>query len=158
MPFPPQDHDHGTCVARAMEAAEAQCRDRGARLTDIRRRVLELIWTSHAPVGAYGLLEVLGREGRAAAPPTVYRALDFLLAHGLIHRIETMNAFIGCSHPGVPHSGLFLVCDGCGTVAELVESDVASAVESGAARMGFTVETLTMEAKGKCPECRAASS
>lgn len=151
MSFPAHDHDHGRCVDAAMEAAEAECRRRGARLTDIRRRVLELVWTSHAPVGAYALLE---RLGRGAAPPTVYRALDFLLAHGLIHRIETQNAYVGCSHPGQPHAGLFLLCRQCGAVAELAEADIAGAVERGAAAFGFEVTRLTVEAEGLCPSCR----
>ncbi len=151
--FPASDHDHHACVASALSAAEAECRRRGARLTDIRRRVLELVWTSHAPVGAYALLDGLRGEGRAAAPPTVYRALDFLLAHGLIHRIETLNAFIGCRHPGVPHVGLFLMCRRCGTVAELNDGAIERAVERGAERLGFRVLTLTVEAAGLCPTC-----
>ncbi|MBF0326202.1 MAG: transcriptional repressor [Alphaproteobacteria bacterium] len=151
MSFPSHDHDHRSCVASALGAAEAECRRRGARLTDIRRRVLELIWTSHAPVGAYALLEQLGR---GAAPPTIYRALDFLLAHGLIHRIETQNAYVGCSHPGQPHAGLFLLCRQCGAVAELAEAATTRAIEQEAAALGFQVDSLTVEAHGLCPGCR----
>jgi Fur family zinc uptake transcriptional regulator len=153
MSFPASDHDHHACVAAALDAAEAECRRRGARLTDIRRRVLELVWGSHAPVGAYALLEVLGREGRAAAPPTVYRALDFLLAHGLIHRIETLNAFIGCSYPGAPHAGMFLLCRQCGAVAELNDGAVERVVAEGARALGFQITGLTVEAAGLCPAC-----
>lgn len=154
MPFPVADHDHHTCVAHALQAAEAECRRRGARLTDVRRRVLELVWQSHAPVGAYALLETLGREGFCAAPPTVYRALDFLLAHGLIHRIERLNAFAGCTRPGEPHVGQFLLCQDCGSAAELDDPAVDAAIAAAAARLGFAVTRQTVEVDGLCPECQ----
>ncbi|MGE5517421.1 MAG: Fur family transcriptional regulator [Bacteroidota bacterium] len=154
MSFPVPNHDHGTCIAHAVEAAEAECRRRGARLTDVRRRVLELVWHSHAPVGAYALLETLAREGFCAAPPTVYRALDFLLAHGLIHRIERLNAYTGCTHPGTPHAGQFLLCEGCGVAAELIDPAIDAAITGAAARLGFSVSRQTVEVDGLCPACR----
>lgn len=154
MSFPVPDHDHGRCVAHALEAAEAECRRRGARLTDVRRRVLELVWHSHAPVGAYALLETLGREGFCAAPPTVYRALDFLLAHGLIHRIERLNAFAGCTRPGTPHAGQFLLCERCGAAAELDDPAIDAAISAAAGRLGFTVARQTVEVDGLCPACQ----
>lgn len=154
MTFPVPDHDHGRCVAHALEAAEDECRRRGARLTDVRRRVLELIWQSHAPVGAYAVLEALARDGFCAAPPTVYRALDFLLAQGLIHRIERLNAFVGCSRPGHPHAGQFLLCTGCGAAAELDDPAIDAAMAAAAARLGFTLTGQTVEADGLCPSCR----
>jgi Fe2+/Zn2+ uptake regulation proteins len=154
MNFPVADHDHGACVAHALAAAEAECRRRGARLTDVRRRVLELVWRGHAPVGAYALLEQLGREGFCAAPPTVYRALDFLLAHGLIHRIERLNAYAGCSRPGVPHAGQFLLCTACGSAAELDDPAIEQAISAAALRLGFALTGQTVEADGLCPDCR----
>jgi Fur family zinc uptake transcriptional regulator len=153
MTFPPAHHDHGHCVAHALEAAEAECRRRGARLTDIRRRVLELVWRSHQPVGAYAVLEALGR----AAPPTVYRALDFLVAHGLVHKIERLNAFVGCSHPGAPHAGQFLLCTSCGAASELTDAAIDQAVSAAAGRLGFTVARQTVEIEGLCPACREAA-
>lgn len=152
--FPPPQHDHGPCVASALAMADEECRRRGARLTDIRRRVLELVWSSHAPVGAYALMQALGK----AAPPTVYRALDFLLAHGLIHRIETLNAFVGCPHPGQPHTGQFLLCRQCGRAAEIDGETIGQAIAQAAASLGFSVEAVTIEARGLCPDCRGASS
>ena len=93
-------HDHSHCVSDALRAADALCARSGARLTALRRRVLELVWQSHRPLGAYDILGVLSSEdGRRAAPPTVYRALDFLLEHGLIHRLASLNAYkIGRAH------------------------------------------------------------
>ena len=95
--FLSDEHDHRRCVANALDDAEAVCAERGARLTPVRRRVLEIIWQSHRPLGAYAILEVLSGEGHSPAPPTVYRALEFLLTHGLVHRLSSLNAFIGCS-------------------------------------------------------------
>ena len=148
--FPQPHHDHGHCVAEALAAAEEECRRRGARLTDIRRRVLELVWRSHAPIGAYGLLEALGK----AAPPTVYRALDFLLAHGLIHRIEKLNAYVGCAHPGHVQAGQFLLCRQCGGAAEMNDEAIAQAVRAAAQGLGFEIAEVTVEAEGLCPSCR----
>jgi len=154
MSFPVSHHDHGACIRAAMAAAEEECRRRGARLTDIRRRVLELVWGSHRPVGAYVLLEALGKEGWSAAPPTVYRALDFLQAHGLVHRIALLNAFVGCAHPGHLHAGQFLLCAECGIAVELEDEEVDAAIGRAAGRMGFSVARQTIEIEGLCAECR----
>src|SRR5581483_8522848 len=101
--FAPPGHDHALCIDDALAAAERQCAARGARLTEQRRRVLELIWKSHAPVGAYTLLDRLREGGVRAQPPTVYRALEFLVENGLIHRIESLNAYVGCADPDQRH-------------------------------------------------------
>lgn len=156
--FPDQRHDHARCVEDALQAAEALCSARGARLTPIRRRVFELVWTSHEAVGAYDLLRVLSRERETAAPPTVYRALDFLLEHGLIHRIESLNAFVGCCAPAGQdqgqHRGQFLICEGCGRTAELHDHKVKSAIADSAEQIGFAVTQETVEVRGLCPACQ----
>jgi len=122
-----------------------------------RRRVLELVWTSHEPVGAYDLLSKLGDDGRKAAPPTVYRALDFLLDQGLVHRIESLNAFIGCPSPKAVHSGQFLLCTGCGTAAEIVDPGIQAALAGAAAKAGFRPGHVTLEIKGLCRHCQAGT-
>ena len=154
--FAPAGHDHAACRRTALANAEALCRARGARLTAQRRRVLELVWERHAPVGAYDLLARLSAEGTSrVAPPTVYRALDFLLAHGLIHRIESLNAYLGCPQPEVRHDGQFLICRNCQAAAEMRDAAVDSALRAGARAHGFTVETETVELRGLCPACAA---
>jgi len=153
--FSPGYHDHGLCVAEAMRDAERICARRGVRLTKLRYRVLELVWSSHAPIGAYGLLERLSRERRGATPPTVYRALEFLLAQGLVHRINSLNAFVGCADPAAAHAGQFLICRDCGAAAELHDSRVDRAIARGAAEIGFLAEEPTVEVSGICPACRA---
>ncbi len=153
--FVDAQHDHGHCMAAALATAERLCARRGARLTRLRRRVLELVWTSHAPVGAYALLRWLSREHESAAPPTVYRALDFLLQNGLIHRIESLNGFVGCPAPAADHTVQFLICRDCGAAAELADPRIDQAISSGAAALGFTVERKTVELSGLCPACQA---
>lgn len=147
-------HDHGTCVETALAAAAAVCVKRGARLTPLRRRVLELIWRNHAPVGAYDLLRALATTQPGAAPPTVYRALDFLLAHGLVHRIESLNAFVGCAHPQQTHGGQFLLCSDCGAAAEVHDPRVDAAIGRRAAELGFAVGRKTVEVQGLCGPCQ----
>lgn len=146
--------DHGDCIAHALSLAEAQCHRVGARLTPVRRRVLELIWQNHAAVGAYNILQQLAQDGFNAAPPTVYRALDFLLAHGLIHKIERLNAFIGCTQPGTPHTGQFLLCQECGATLELVDAAVEQALNNAAQRLGFALTSQVVELTGLCPACQ----
>jgi Fur family zinc uptake transcriptional regulator len=118
--------------------------------------VLELVWHSHAPVGAYDILDALRRDGRPAAPPTAYRALEFLLGHGLIHRIESLNAFVGCAQPEHPHLGQFLICRKCSDVTELDDRRVFDVVEASARAAGFSVDRVTIELQGTCPACQAA--
>jgi Fur family zinc uptake transcriptional regulator len=116
--------------------------------------VLELVWSSHKPVGAYALLDELRNEELGSAPPTVYRALDFLIDNGLIHRIERMNAFVGCSHPGEAHRGFFLICGDCGNAEELHSDGLADTIAASANRRGFAARDMTLEVMGTCADCR----
>lgn len=154
--FPKNNHDHGRCIAVALDKAAAVCMDRGVRLTELRRRVLEIIWQNHKPLGAYSILEQLRQDGRAAAPPTVYRALEFLLEQGLVHRIASMNAFVGCSRPGHISDGQFLICRSCGSSTELNDGKLEKVITRNSGSLGFTVEHLTIEVSGLCPHCRRA--
>lgn len=151
-------HDHSRCVASALAEAESLCAKQGTRLTALRKRVLELVWASHKPLGAYDILAVLSEEdGRRAAPPTVYRALDFLLENGLVHRIASLNAFIGCIHPGELHQGQFLICKACHAAIELELPSISEAIASGARAVGFAVENQTVEVVGLCAGCQGAA-
>lgn len=152
-PFSHPEHDHARCVRSALNRAELRCRQQGARLTAQRRRVLEIIWSSHEPVGAYAILEALAAEGVKPAPMTVYRALDFLQARGLVHRVAGINAFVGCSRPDDDHDGQFLLCRRCGRVAELHDAALAAAIRSSAAAAGFEVAHGRIELEGLCNHC-----
>ena len=147
-------HDHGTCMADAVAAAEARMTASDARLTPLRRRVLELVCESHSPVGAYDLLARLGGERNArAAPPTVYRALDFLMEHGLIHRINSLNAYVACFGPHRPHDACLFICERCRTVEESEAAGLRRAIDREAADAGFSVQRQTIEITGVCRAC-----
>lgn len=156
--FPRRGHDHDHCVATALTAADQVCAEAGDRLTPIRRRVLELVWGSHRPIGAYAILDRLKEGSRSAAPPTVYRALDFLLERGLIHRIESLNAFVGCSHPGESHLVQFLICRTCGMTAELDDRRLGDAIGRSAAEQGFAIQSRVVELSGVCAACQSTKS
>ncbi|MBT6275688.1 MAG: transcriptional repressor [Chromatiales bacterium] len=148
------DHDHRLCVDDALARAELICAERGARLTALRRQVLAIVWNSHRPIGAYDVLEQITTTGRRAAPPTVYRALDFLLEHALVHRLDSLNAFVGCAEPGHGGHGQFLLCRECGTAAEIGDENIHAAIDSAARQHGFSAQTHTVEIAGVCPNCQ----
>ena len=149
-----------------LQQAGAICDGRGVRLTDLRRQVLGLILDAPQPTGAYDLLDRLRATRNGAAPPTVYRALDFLLENGLIHKLERLSAFVGCiahddpahaAHDEHGHAAQFLICRGCGKVTEIEDHELAHALEDAARRLGFTVGTATIEAEGQCAACALSS-
>lgn len=144
---------------RQLDLAARLCERRGARLTDLRRQVLALVLAAGRPIGAYDLLDRLraaeGGGRRGAAPPTIYRALDFLLDQGLIHKLQRLSAFVGCPVHDHDHAAQFLICRGCGAVAELDEPAVRGALTAAAAARGFVIAGLTIEAEGTCAACAA---
>ena len=153
-PFPSERHDHGRCVQTAVSRAHDLCARRGARLTPLREQVLELVWRSHAPIGAYQLMERLAESRGRVAPPTIYRALDFLLEHGFIHKLESVNAYTTCHHPSEPHSVPFFICDVCASAIELCDPRVAELLVEQARQLGFLPEAQTLEVHGVCRQCR----
>jgi len=152
-PFECSPSSHKLCISSALEQAEALCRTRNVRLTPIRFRVLELVWQQHSPVGAYDLLEQLQQQGRVA-PPTVYRALDFLQQQGLIHRLESLNAFVGCVQPQHSHQGQFLICKSCRSLVEMADSEISRVINRSAAAVDFVALNQTVEVLGICAGCR----
>lgn len=149
-------HDHDRCVTRLMRAAEKVCSERQLQLTPIRRRVLEVITQRHAPIGAYEILSAIRKGEGAQAPPTVYRALEFLLDAGLVHRIDTLNAFIACETPDAVHAGQFLVCRNCNKVVELDDPAISRLLLQKAKAVGFTADPQDVEVKGLCADCQDA--
>jgi Fur family zinc uptake transcriptional regulator len=139
------------------------------QLTPLRRDVLRLVLEAEAPIGAYALLDQLKGSRAKAAPPTVYRALDFLLEQGLIHRLERLNAFMGCAEAleghahdhdhdhALEHPHQFLICRGCGITREISDHAVAEAIAAAAARGGFSGARATVEIEGLCAQCGNAA-
>jgi Fur family zinc uptake transcriptional regulator len=152
--FPDADHNHATCVEDAMARAAEICQRQQVRLTPLRQRVLQAVWSSHKPIGAYDILGMLTKERGMTAPPTVYRALEFLLENQLIHRIESLNAFVGCTKPGRDHAWQLLICRACGRVTEISDAKLEDAIVGAASRAGFTLQRRTVELAGLCSACR----
>ncbi|NJD07780.1 MAG: transcriptional repressor [Methylococcaceae bacterium] len=146
-------HDHHHCVDKAIRTAERLCEQRGARLTPVRRKVLELIWESHRAVKAYDLLERIRPFDFAAKPATVYRALDFLRENGLIHRVESLNAFVGCNCSEISHDQLLLICNACHEIEERPALEVMAALAGEVDIAGFTVHRKAIEVHGLCRQC-----
>ena len=146
-------HDHNQCIHSALAAAEQLCKERGALLTPIRRKTLELIWNSHKAIKAYDLLDQLRPINDAAKPSTVYRALDFLLEQGLIHRVESLNAFVGCHCSGIKHDQLLLICTVCHNIEEREASPVLVALATELQQAGFIAQRKTLEIHGLCQNC-----
>ncbi|MDZ7907242.1 MAG: Fur family transcriptional regulator [Gemmobacter sp.] len=149
------NHDHAHCTGDVMARAEAITRANGARLTPVRRRVLEILLEEHRAMGAYDVLQRLVAEGFGNQPPVAYRALEFLVDQGLAHRVRRLNAFTACMTPGESHAPAFLICRQCNAVAEAPAEPVRAALEAAAADLGFVVERANLEALGLCPKCQA---
>lgn len=147
-------HDHAACTAGVLAQALELAAGRGARMTPVRRRVLEILLEAHRAMGAYDVLQRLAAEGFGNQPPVAYRALDFLVEQGFAHRIQRLNAFAACLHPGPEHAPVFLICRACNRVAEALGTAVAGALAGAAAAQGFAVERSTVEALGLCPACQ----
>lgn len=141
-------HDHAACIRSAMAIAEETCAARRVQLTPVRRRVLEILLESHRALGAYDVLARLDAEGLGSQPPIAYRALGFLVDQGLAHRIERLNAFVACAHPGEDHAAAFMICRACRKVAE---AEAPPALDEAS---GFRVENVMVEAEGLCPACQ----
>lgn len=169
-------HDHGdgcahaharaAALPEALAAAERLCATRGVRITPIRRAVLEALLRSHAPLGAYEILDALNaagaedgpgesKTGRGLAPIAVYRALDFLIEQGFAHKLSSRNAFTACPHAHAPHELVaFLICETCGGVDELSTRPLADAIGAMLAAEGFAPRQQVLEIVGVCGHCR----
>ena len=148
-----QPHNHQLCMTKTLQSAEKICMDKGVRLTAIRRRILELICSSHKAIGAYELLDLFREEDLKAKPITIYRALDFLMEAGLVHKVESLNAFIGCLQAETTHQTVILICDECKNAYELEASPVFQTIFEMSKEVKFTPKFLTMELHGLCYLC-----
>lgn len=153
--FPAPGHDHERCVADTLMRAEETCGERGLRLTPLRRRVLEALAESHAPLGAYDIVEKLKKAKEPAPAMSVYRALDFLVAESLAHRIESKNAFLACTHGHESDDVvLFMLCERCGVVAEVTSNALGRDLSQVARSVNFSPKVRVLEVSGLCTNCR----
>jgi Fur family transcriptional regulator, zinc uptake regulator len=147
------DHDHQACTTKAIKIAEDHCIKHKLKFTPIRRKVLEILLEEHRAIGAYAILEKLRLDGFSSQPPVAYRALDFLVEHGFSHKIERLNAFVACSHPGASHTPAFMICRQCDAVAETESEASDSELSKIAKSSGFKIEQTVIEAEGVCHIC-----
>lgn len=144
------EHSPGERVALAVSICEA----RGVRMTELRRHILELLWANGRPTGAYELIEALKIEdARPVGPPTVYRALGFLMAQGIVSKIESLNAYVPCVHPEREQDRLFFICSSCGASVELEDPRIGGLLAEDAAALGFAVKRRMVEVEGLCAQC-----
>lgn len=151
-------HVHRHDAQGYVDSVTQSCDERGLRLTPLRLRVLELVAAAEKPVKAYDLLDRLKDGPGMSAPPTVYRALDFLLENGFIHKLESINAFVGCHHPGEAHQVPFLICDSCANAIEICDDRVSTLLSEQARDRGFRPASQTLEVHGTCAQCAAKPS
>lgn len=148
-----EQHDHASCVAEGMAAAERRCSENGLRFTSVRRKTLEILLQQHRALGAYEVLDRLRDAGFGSQPPVAYRALEFLVGNGFVHKIEKLNAFIACTNPGASHHPAFMICRSCDSVAETHSMPARGALGDAAKAAGFVIERTVVEAEGLCPTC-----
>ena len=150
--FPAPEHDHDRCLADAMQRAQAAFKSKGLKLTPLRQAVFQEIARSHRAVGAYEVLDRLAAKGERLAPISVYRAIDALVAAGLVHRFESRNAFFAC-HAGHEMRQLILAFETCGNVAEVGGDKVFAAIDSVAGAAAFSAKGAVVEVWGLCTTC-----
>ena len=140
-------------MEKSIQAAEQYCQENGLNFTPVRRKVLEILLQKNTAIGAYEILDLLREAGFKNQPPVAYRALEFLVQNGFAHKIEQLNSFIGCMHPGKDHSPAFMICRNCDSVSEEEALTRNFSVSQIASKAGFTVEKAVIEARGLCHSC-----
>ena len=140
-------------MENSIQEAEQYCQENGLNFTPVRRKVLEILLQKNTAIGAYEILDLLREAGFKNQPPVAYRALEFLVQNGFAHKIEQLNSFIGCMHPGKDHSPAFMICRNCDSVSEEEALTRNFSVSQIASKAGFTVEKAVIEARGLCHSC-----
>jgi Fur family zinc uptake transcriptional regulator len=149
-----QPHDHDRCINAALTRAKGLCHEKNVKLTVTREAVLTLLWQSHRPLGAYQIQDQLSKlMAKPIAPPTVYRAIEFLLDLSLIHRLPSLNAYIGCPFPRRHHSNLFMICNECGSAAEMADAALNEVLQAASNKANFVLQSQSVELFGRCPQC-----
>ena len=152
-----EKHNHRLCRTGGMKEARTFCATEKLRLTPVRARVLEILLESHKALGAYDILDRLKADDLGSQPPVVYRALDYLVQHGFVHKLERLNAFAACCQPLQSHEPMFLICEMCSLVAETPLGQLHGQIDLAAEAIGFDVSSPMVEVMGRCSVCQGAS-
>ena len=145
--------DHSNCIDNAIGIAERTCSEKQLKFTSLRRNILRMIWEGHGPKKAYDLLSELQLTNQSAKPTTVYRTLEFLLENGFIHKVNSLNAFVGYSHPSKHQDCYFLICDSCNEIGEYCDATITSAIKTISEKNQFMIKNATLEIAGRCNSC-----
>jgi len=149
-----QSYQHPQSITAAISQAKLVCEKNNVRLTSAREEILKIVWLSHQPLGAYQIQDELSKLlSKKIAPPTVYRALAFLIDNGLVHKITSLNAYAGCPFPNSEHSNIFLICKGCRKVAEVVNLPTNRTIQDVCSKTKFGFDAQHIEVFGTCSNC-----
>ena len=147
-------NDHHQCKEEAFNRAKHLCDERNLRFTELRQRVFDIVWESHQPVKAYDIIRKMSSEAHTVKPPIVYRSLDFLLEHRLIHKLTSVSAYTGCKHPTHEHDCAFLICTACNNAQEFCHDELSEHILGVIDMHSFSKEKKIVEVLGTCQNCR----
>lgn len=149
--------NHENCISTTINQVEKICAENGLRFTKIRKAVLEIIWESHRPIKAYDILTKISNINYSEKPPTVYRALDFLMENGFVHKINSLNSYVGCSHPNEHSDCYFIICSICNEVQECCDSTITKTIKKILNKNTFKHDYIALEVNGQCNYCSDVS-
>ena len=130
------------------------CKSNNLGFTDIRKQVFEIIVKKNKPIKAYEILdEIRNISGKPSHPPTVYRAIDFLIENGFVHKLNSINSFVGCFHPKAHEECYFLICKKCNLYQECCDDSLKDRISKTAEHKNFLISNTTLEIEGHCLDC-----
>lgn len=130
------------------------CKENNLVFTEIRQKVFEIIIEHTKPIKAYEILDDLTKIlGKSSHPPTVYRAIDFLIENGFIHKLNSINSYVGCFHPKIHKECYFLICKKCNIYQECCDKNLTDNIFKTADKRDFIVSNTTLEIEGHCQGC-----
>lgn len=149
-----RNHDHNNCINKAIKNANDVCKKNFNNLTDLRKRVLEIILSSkHKAIKAYDILEKLKNDDFSNAPPTVYRALDFLIENKIIHKINSINAYFACYEKNKTNQCYFIICKKCSAINEYKSDVINLDIEKIAKKSKAKINSVNLEIEVECSDC-----
>ena len=149
-----KNHDHRKCSKKVIQNAEETCLKFSLNFTPIRKKVLEIISSNHKPSRAYDLLEKLRDDGFCDKPPTIYRALDFLIENKIVHKLNTINAYVACFDEESEEISCFLICEMCQEIEEFHNKNLNKVLTNIGKKRGIEIKNLNLEIGFKCQECK----
>ncbi len=148
-----KNHNHKECSKRVIKNAKEVCHEGSLNLTPIRKKVLEIIASNHKPSRAYDILSKLKDGGFSDKPPTVYRALDFLIENKMVHKLSTINAYVACFNDEAEEVSCFLICEKCQDIEEFQDEAVIKAMTNIGKNKRINIKNVNLEISFRCDQC-----